>query len=81
MLFARSSLVAVAHAYNLAAIDLVCVKYKGQEAEAILRGEAEEGRRLGFTGESPHSGGRSRGARIQKRWKQTVRTDVNQAPD
>ncbi|GAA5873762.1 hypothetical protein JCM3774_000163 [Rhodotorula dairenensis] len=50
MLFARSSLVAVAHAYNLAAIDLVCIKYKGQEAEAILRDEAEEGRRLGFTG-------------------------------
>ena len=51
MLYARSSLVAVAHAYNLAAIDLVCVKYKGEEAEAILREESEEGRRLGFTGE------------------------------
>jgi citrate lyase subunit beta-like protein len=51
MLYARSSVVAVAHAYNLAAIDLVCVKYKGEEAEAILREESEEGRRLGFTGE------------------------------
>ncbi|GAA5977285.1 hypothetical protein JCM10908_004924 [Rhodotorula pacifica] len=50
MLFARSSVVAVAQAYNLAAIDLVCVKYKGEEAEGILREEAEEGRRLGFTG-------------------------------
>lgn len=50
MLYARSSVVAVAHAYNLAAIDLVCVKYKGEEAEAILRDESEEGRRLGFTG-------------------------------
>ncbi|KAG0655839.1 hypothetical protein C6P46_000691 [Rhodotorula mucilaginosa] len=50
MLYARSSVVAVAHAYNLAAIDLVCVKYKGEEAEAILREESEEGRRLGFTG-------------------------------
>lgn len=52
MLYARSSVVAVAHAYHLAAIDLVCVKYKGEEAEAILREESEEGRRLGFTGES-----------------------------
>ncbi|POY70430.1 hypothetical protein BMF94_6577 [Rhodotorula taiwanensis] len=50
MLYARSSVVAVAHAYGLAAIDLVCVKYKGDDAERILREESEEGRRLGFTG-------------------------------
>lgn len=51
MLYARSSVVAVGHAYGLAAIDLVCVKYKGDDAERILREESEEGRRLGFTGE------------------------------
>ncbi|BGP56761.1 hypothetical protein JCM8202_004465 [Rhodotorula sphaerocarpa] len=50
MLYARSCVVAAAHAFGLSAIDLVCVKYKGEEAERILVEEAEEGRRLGFTG-------------------------------
>ncbi|BGP41767.1 hypothetical protein JCM10450v2_005833 [Rhodotorula kratochvilovae] len=50
LLFARSSVVAVAHAYGLSAVDLVCVKYKGAEAERTLREEAREGREMGFTG-------------------------------
>ncbi|GAA6048550.1 hypothetical protein JCM3770_006548 [Rhodotorula araucariae] len=50
LLFARSSVVAVAHAYGLSAVDLVCVKYKGDEAEQTLRDEAREGREMGFTG-------------------------------
>ncbi|BGP33722.1 hypothetical protein JCM10296v2_005526 [Rhodotorula toruloides] len=50
MLFARSSIVTVAHAYGLAAIDLVCVKYKGEEAQQVLAEECREGREMGFTG-------------------------------
>ncbi|BGP01698.1 Pyruvate/Phosphoenolpyruvate kinase-like domain-containing protein [Rhodotorula toruloides] len=50
MLFARSSIVTVAHAYGLAAIDLVCVKYKGEEAQQVLVDECREGREMGFTG-------------------------------
>ncbi|GEM10152.1 citrate lyase subunit beta-like protein [Rhodotorula toruloides] len=50
MLFARSYIVTVAHAYGLAAIDLVCVKYKGDEAQQVLADECMEGREMGFTG-------------------------------
>ncbi|GJN92763.1 hypothetical protein Rhopal_005801-T1 [Rhodotorula paludigena] len=50
MLLARQTVVAVAHAYGLQAVDLVCVKYKGEEAERGLRDEAREGREMGFTG-------------------------------
>ncbi|GAA5879134.1 hypothetical protein JCM16303_001310 [Sporobolomyces ruberrimus] len=50
MLFARSSVVTVAKAYGLKAVDLVCVKYKGEEAEAALGEESREGRELGFDG-------------------------------
>ncbi|KAJ8292812.1 Citramalyl-CoA lyase, mitochondrial [Rhodotorula toruloides] len=50
MLFARSSIATVAHAYGLAAFDLVCVKYKGDEAQQVLADECREGREMGFTG-------------------------------
>ncbi|GAA5912237.1 hypothetical protein JCM6882_005204 [Rhodosporidiobolus microsporus] len=48
--YARQSLVAHARAFGLTAVDLVCVHYKGDEALATLRREAEEGRRWGFGG-------------------------------
>jgi hypothetical protein len=50
MLFARSSIVTVAKAYSLKAVDLVCVQYKGEKAEETLRDESKEGRELGFDG-------------------------------
>ncbi|GAA5838674.1 hypothetical protein JCM9279_003824 [Rhodotorula babjevae] len=50
LLFARSSVVAVAHAYGLEAVDLVCVRYKGEDSERVLADECREGRELGFTG-------------------------------
>lgn len=50
MLFARSSVVTVAKAYGLKAVDLVCVQYKGEAAERLLREESREGRELGFDG-------------------------------
>ncbi|KAM0790081.1 hypothetical protein ACM66B_005409 [Microbotryomycetes sp. NB124-2] len=50
MLFARSSVVTVAKAFGLGAIDLVRTSYKGEGAENGLRDESEEGRRLGFDG-------------------------------
>ncbi|KAK4050347.1 ERMES complex subunit [Microbotryomycetes sp. JL221] len=50
MLFARSSVVTVAKAFGLSAIDLVRTAYKGPEAESGLRIEADEGRKLGFDG-------------------------------
>ncbi|GAA6004111.1 hypothetical protein JCM10207_002431 [Rhodosporidiobolus poonsookiae] len=50
LLFARSSVVTVARAYGLGAVDLVCVQYKGDAALEVLRDEAEEGRRMGFSG-------------------------------
>lgn len=56
MLLARQTVVAVAHAYGLQAVDLVCVKYKGEEAERGLRDEAREGRQMGFTGASSDQG-------------------------
>lgn len=55
MLFARSSIATVAHAYGLAAFDLVCVKYKGDEAQQVLADECREGREMGFTGASSDS--------------------------
>lgn len=50
MLFARSSVVAVAKAYGLSAIDLVRTSYKGSDAIEGLRDESREGRTLGFDG-------------------------------
>ncbi|GAA5906422.1 HpcH/HpaI aldolase/citrate lyase family protein [Sporobolomyces salmoneus] len=50
MLFARSSVVTVAKAYGLKAVDLVCVQYKGEKAEQALMEESREGRELGFDG-------------------------------
>ncbi|GAA5941014.1 hypothetical protein JCM3775_001124 [Rhodotorula graminis] len=50
LLFARSAVVAVAHAYSLEAVDLVCVRYKGDDSERVLADECREGRELGFTG-------------------------------
>ncbi|ORX82894.1 beta subunit of citrate lyase [Basidiobolus meristosporus CBS 931.73] len=47
MLYARSAVVTTAKAYNLQAIDLVCVDY---ENEKILQEECDEGREMGFTG-------------------------------
>lgn len=47
MLYARSALVTAAKAYNLQAIDLVCIDYKDQD---ILREECIEGRQMGFDG-------------------------------
>ncbi|GAA6062813.1 hypothetical protein JCM10212_001545 [Sporobolomyces blumeae] len=50
MLFARSSVVTTAKAFGLKAVDLVCVQYKGEGAQELLRDEAREGRELGFDG-------------------------------
>jgi len=50
MLFARSSVVTVAKAYGLKAVDLVCTQYKGEGAIEALREESREGRELGFDG-------------------------------
>ncbi|GAA5869948.1 hypothetical protein JCM8547_008111 [Rhodosporidiobolus lusitaniae] len=50
LLLARQSVVSVARAFNLNAIDLVCVQYKGDQALEVLREESEEGRRFGFGG-------------------------------
>ncbi|KZT28862.1 citrate lyase beta subunit [Neolentinus lepideus HHB14362 ss-1] len=47
LLFARSRIVNAAKAYNLHAIDMVCVNYKDLN---YLKEECEDGRRLGFTG-------------------------------
>ncbi|GAA5889182.1 hypothetical protein JCM8208_007795 [Rhodotorula glutinis] len=50
LLFARSAVVANAHAFGLEAVDLVCVRYKGDDSERVLADECREGRELGFTG-------------------------------
>ncbi|TNY23057.1 citrate lyase beta subunit [Rhodotorula diobovata] len=50
LLFARSSVVAVAHAHGLDAVDLVCVRYGGEGAQRELEDECREGREMGFTG-------------------------------
>lgn len=47
MLFARSSIVTVARAFNLRSIDMVCVNYQDNEELGI---ESREGRTLGFDG-------------------------------
>ncbi|BGP18048.1 hypothetical protein JCM10213_008416 [Rhodosporidiobolus nylandii] len=50
MTYARQSLVACARAHGLGAVDLVCVEYKGEEAQRVLEEEAREGRAWGFSG-------------------------------
>lgn len=47
MLYARSAVVNAAKAYDLQAIDLVCIDFKNSER---LRWECENGRNMGFTG-------------------------------
>ncbi|KOS14150.1 citrate lyase beta subunit [Malassezia pachydermatis] len=47
LLFPRSQLVTIAKAYQLQAIDMVCIEYKD---EAYLHEECEEGAMLGFDG-------------------------------
>ncbi|KAH0832185.1 citrate lyase beta subunit [Lanmaoa asiatica] len=47
LLYVRSQIVIMAKAFELEAIDMVCVNYKDPE---YLREECEDGRRLGFTG-------------------------------
>ncbi|KAI9292102.1 beta subunit of citrate lyase [Neoconidiobolus thromboides FSU 785] len=47
MLYARSAMVTTAKAYQLQAIDLVCLEFKDSE---ILKQECEEGYQMGFTG-------------------------------
>ncbi|KAI8926805.1 Pyruvate/Phosphoenolpyruvate kinase-like domain-containing protein [Entophlyctis helioformis] len=47
MLYARQAVVTAACAYNLQAIDLVCVDFQSPE---ILESECKEGREFGFTG-------------------------------
>ena len=47
LLHARSRLVLAAKAFNVPAIDMVCINYKD---DAVLKEECEEGRRLGFDG-------------------------------
>ncbi|KAL9092912.1 MAG: hypothetical protein Q9159_000536 [Coniocarpon cinnabarinum] len=50
-LFARSSIVTAARAFNLpSAIDLVCTSFRGETGLTTLREESENGRRLGFNG-------------------------------
>lgn len=56
LLFARSSVVAVAHAHGLDAVDLVCVRYGGEGAQRELEDECREGREMGFTGASRTGG-------------------------
>jgi citrate lyase subunit beta-like protein len=45
--YARSAIATVAHAYDLQAIDLVCVDYKN---EAALQEECREGVEMGYNG-------------------------------
>ncbi|KAF8513747.1 Pyruvate/Phosphoenolpyruvate kinase-like domain-containing protein [Gautieria morchelliformis] len=47
LLYPRSKIALATKAFQLQAIDMVCVNYKDKE---ILRQECEEGRRLGFNG-------------------------------
>jgi len=47
LLYTRSRIAIAAKAFGLQAIDMVCVNYKDQD---YLRGECEEGRRLGYDG-------------------------------
>ncbi|KAL7410009.1 Pyruvate/Phosphoenolpyruvate kinase-like domain-containing protein [Mrakia frigida] len=47
LLYARSRIVMAAKAFNIAAVDMVCINYKD---ENVLKEECEEGRRLGFDG-------------------------------
>lgn len=47
LLIADCSHTAVAKAYNVSAIDMVCIDFRNHEA---LQAEAEDGRRMGFTG-------------------------------
>jgi len=44
LLYARSKIVTYANAFNLSAIDMVCIHYKSDEQ---LRYEAEQGFRMG----------------------------------
>eukprot|EP01095_Lingulamoeba_sp_RSL-Kostka_P004547 TRINITY_DN15780_c0_g1_i1.p1 TRINITY_DN15780_c0_g1~~TRINITY_DN15780_c0_g1_i1.p1 ORF type:complete len:363 (+),score=93.34 TRINITY_DN15780_c0_g1_i1:38-1126(+) len=47
LLYTRSKLVTFARAFNLQAIDLVCIKFRDSE---LLEIESREGREMGFTG-------------------------------
>ena len=47
LLYARSKISHIAKAYNLQAIDMVCVQFRNPE---ILQEEAQEAREMGFTG-------------------------------
>lgn len=47
LLYARSCVVTHAVAFDLEAIDMVCLDYKNPE---VLLKEAEEGRHMGYTG-------------------------------
>ncbi|KAG8214740.1 Pyruvate/Phosphoenolpyruvate kinase-like domain-containing protein [Butyriboletus roseoflavus] len=49
LLYVRSQIVIMAKAFELEAIDMVCVNYKDPEH---LREECQDGRRLGFTGKA-----------------------------
>ncbi|RFU32347.1 hypothetical protein B7463_g3999, partial [Scytalidium lignicola] len=50
-LYARSAIVTASKAYNLSsAIDLVCTKFKGDDALRLLEKESSEGKGLGFNG-------------------------------
>jgi citrate lyase subunit beta-like protein len=47
LLHARSRLILAAKAFQVPAIDMVCINFKD---DAVLKEECEEGRRLGFDG-------------------------------
>lgn len=51
LLYARSQIVATAHAFSLpSVIDLVCTSFRGEDGQKKLAEESDQGKRLGFNG-------------------------------
>jgi citrate lyase subunit beta-like protein len=56
MLYARSAIVTAARAFGLeSAIDVVCTRFKGDEARKQLKAESRNGRSFGFNGKREYS--------------------------